>query len=133
MGALLPVTTVTDAVANLTGPTVTLRDVKYIALQGRMTYGSGGTNAKMWVQTSIDEGASWIDIAEFTFTTANATRVYALMATSVASIYTPTDATITANTSKDGILGDRFRVKYTTTGIYGGSTTIRVDAVTIRG
>ena len=29
----------------------------------------------------------------------------------------------------DGFIGDRLRVKYTTTGTYAGSTTVRIDAV----
>ena len=132
MGALLPVTTITTAVANQVGPTVILQGVRYLALQGKLTYGSGGTNAKAWVQTSLDAGTSWIDIAEFTFTTSTATRVYSLDSVAVTTIYTPTDAALTANTSKSGILGDRFRVKYTTTGTYAGSTTLQVDAVTAK-
>jgi hypothetical protein len=34
---------------------------------------------------------------------------------------------LTANTSHDGILGSVWRVKYTTTGTYGGSTVLAVD------
>jgi hypothetical protein len=128
MGTLLAATTITTAVTNQLSTAVIMQDVKYMAVQGSITYGSGGTNAKMWLQTSIDEGTSWIDIAEFTFTTSTAKRVYSLDGVAVTTIYTPTDAAITANTSKSGIFGDRFRVKYTTTGTYSGSTSIRLDA-----
>ena len=126
---MLPTTTITTAVTNQVGGTLNLINKKYLAIQATFTYGSGGTNAKAWVQTSLDNGTTWIDIAEFTFTTSTARRVYSLAATAVTSILTPTDGTLTANTSVTGVLGDQYRVKYTTTGTYGGSTTLRVDAV----
>jgi len=124
---MLPATTITTAVANQVSATHLLPGVRYLAVQGKFVYVSGGTNAKAWFQTSLDAGATWIDIAEFTFTTSTATRVYSLDTTAVTTQYTPTDGTLTANTSKGGILGDRFRVKYTTTGTYAGGTTLAVD------
>ena len=126
---MLPVTTITAAVANQVGPTVKLDDVAYLTVQAKFVYGSGGTNTTAWLQTSLDNGATWIDIAGFQFTTATATKVYSLGRTPVTTAYTPTDGTISANTAKDGILGSQYRVKYTTTGTYGGSTTLQVDVV----
>jgi hypothetical protein len=77
---------------------------------------------------------SWIDVAECGFTTASARKVYNLSSlTPVTTVYTPTDGTLTANTSKDGLLGNWFRVKYTTVGTYGGNTTLTVDVVSSRG
>ena len=41
--------------------------------------------------------------------------------------YTPTDGALTANTCKDGLLGNMYRAKYTTTGTYAGNTEVRID------
>jgi hypothetical protein len=90
-------------------------------------YGSGGTNAKAWVQTSIDGGLTWFDVANFAFALADATRISEVNANvAAAANYTPTDATLADNTVKDGLLGSKYRVKYTTTGTYGGNTTLEI-------
>ncbi len=102
-----------------------------VTVQCTFTYGSGGTTADAWVQTSLDGGLTWVDIANCHFTTSTARFVYNLSSmTPVTTEYAPTDGTLAANTSKDGILGPSFRAKYTTTGTYAASTTI---VVTING
>lgn len=91
------------------------------------TYGSGGTSSTAYLQTSLDGGTTWIDIACFAFTTSSASKVVNLSArTPVGTLYTPTDGSLTDNTSKDGILGDQFRVKWVTVGTYAGSTTLKI-------
>jgi hypothetical protein len=44
--------------------------------------------------------------------------------------YTPTDGTLAANTCKDGLLGNMYRAKFTSTGTYAGNTSVRIDLVT---
>lgn len=98
-----------------------------IAIQANFSYGSGGTTVNAYVQTSLDGGATWIDIAEFSFTTSSARPVYNLSSlTSHATAVTPTDGSLTANTAVDGVLGPLFQVKLVTTGTYAG-TTLRID------
>lgn len=99
-----------------------------LALQATFTYGSGGTSADAWVQTSLD-GTTWADIANFHFTTSSARFIYNLSSgTPVTTEYTATDGTLSANTSKDGVLGSMIRVKWTSVGTYAGGTTLSVDA-----
>lgn len=89
------------------------------AVQFRLSYGSGGTSVKAYLQTSLDQGSTWIDIACATFTTSSAVRVVNLSAlTAKTTAATPTDGTLTDDTAVDGILGDRLRVKVTSTGTY---------------
>lgn len=93
-------------------------------------YGSGGTDAKVWVQTSADGGTTWIDIANFAVTTSDYAKAYNLSAlTPVTTVYTVTDGTLADNTCKDGFIGDQIRIKFTSTGTYGGSTTVKVYAI----
>lgn len=127
---------VTTAVTAQVTPTFQLRAASgqalptNLVLQGTFTYGSGGTSADAWVQTSVDSGTTWTDVANFHFTTASARFLYNLSsATAVTTEYTPTDGTLAANTAKDGLIGSMWRVKYTTVGTYAG-TTLRVDAFT---
>jgi hypothetical protein len=37
---------------------------------------------------------------------------------------------LTANTCKDGLLGNMYRAKYTTSGPYAGNTNVRIDLMT---
>jgi hypothetical protein len=46
-----------------------------------------------------------------------------------ATAYVPTDGTLAANTSKDGLIGPIWRVKYTIAGNYADGTTSRVNAL----
>jgi hypothetical protein len=101
-----------------------------LTVQFNFSYGSGGTSVDVYVQTTFDGGTTWTDIANFHATTSNELRLYNLnRATSVTSIATPTDGALSANTSVDGLLGDRVRVKFTTVGTYAGSTTLLVSAI----
>jgi hypothetical protein len=101
-----------------------------MSLQGTFTYTSGGTTADAWVQTSFDGGVTWCDVANFHFLLANA-RLFMNVSsvTSIVATVTPTDGTLAANTATPGVFGTLWRVKYTTTGTYVG-TTMRIDAIT---
>lgn len=119
--------TVTGAVAG-GGSDLSLFGADYIAIQAVFTYGSGGATAKAYVQTTLDEGATWIDVACFAFTTASATKVSALTgAVAPASqAFAPSDGALADNTIIQGVLGDQWRVKLITTGAYATSTTLAV-------
>jgi len=99
--------------------------MKLYTAQGVLVYGSGGTTIKVWVQSSLDGGTTWFDVMNLAFTTASTsiagTASPALGKTPVAS----TDGTL-ADLGINHQLGDRIRLKYTSTGTYGGSTTLTV-------
>lgn len=125
-------TTIAGAVTGqLSGEVKGFPGAKVIAAQATFNYGSGGTTVKAWLQTSLDGGTTWHDIANFAFTTSAGKFLHNVVA-EPATPYTPaapTDATLADNTVKNGPIGDRFRVKYTTTGTYAGATNLRVDLV----
>lgn len=128
---LLPLLAITTALgATGASPSIGLVGTKYLIAQAKFVYGSGGTTVNAYVQTSLDGGVTWIDIMNFSFTTATATKVSAVvMTTALAAVVTPGDGALTANTILSGLLGDRFRVKYVTTGTYAGGTTLQMDVV----
>ena len=51
-----------------------------LAAQLRLAYGSGGASIKAYLQTSLDQGITAIDIACFTFATASAVKARNLSA-----------------------------------------------------
>lgn len=127
---LLPTLTITNAISPaLVSPVLALNAApRNLVCQANFVYGSGGTTADAYLQTSLDGGATWTDIANFHFTTSTARKIINLNAqTAVTSQVTPTDGSMTANTAQDGVLGPLFRVKYQSTGTYAGGTTLRLD------
>lgn len=106
-----------------------LTDLTGVTLQVRFAYGSSGTSAKVYVQTSLDQGTTWVDIYCATFTTSSATKIVNLSGfTAKTTAATPTDGSLSDDTCLDGVLGDRLRAKITTTGTYATNTTVSVRA-----
>ncbi len=97
-----------------------------VSLQAAFVYGSGGTACVAVVQTSLDQGASWVDVCRFDFATANATKIANIMASG--AVAPASVAALGAEGKLDGILGDRLRAKVTTTGTYAGNTSLAVRA-----
>lgn len=105
-----------------------------MTIQATFAYGSGGTNATAYVQSSIDNGVTFFDVAAIRFTTSGGTVVATV--DGKAAITTPatlTDGALTANTVQQGFLGSQMRVKLTTTGTYAGGTTLTVKVKTTNG
>lgn len=106
-----------------TGDVITgLGGMQYLVVSARFTYGSGGTSCRAYVQTSLDQGASWIDLIFFEFLTTSATRVLAVQRGVISTPLVPTDAALTTDILDPAPLGDRLRVKVVSTGTYAGST-----------
>lgn len=108
-------------------PIIGLGGVRSLVAEIALVFGSGGTSCDVYIQTSLDGGNSWIDIMQFHGLAANKTTVNKIdIATAVAAAYVPTDGSLTADTIKDGIFGDRVRAKAVIVGPYAAST-LRID------
>lgn len=105
--------------------TTDLAGMLAMAAQIRLAYGSGGTSIKAYLQTSLDQETTAIDIACVVFGTAseNAALNFSALTPKTTQV-TPTDGTLTDDTAIDGILGDRFRLKIVSVGTYAGSTVL---------
>ena len=120
---------ITIAGTTICDPILSLEGMTAVSLSIRLAYGSGGTTVNAYVQTSLDQGATWVDVASAAFTTASGTEIFNLSGlTAVTAAVTPGDAILTPGTAISGILGDRLRVKVASTGTYGGSTVLSVRA-----
>jgi len=102
---------------------------KHITLHSNFTYGSGGTTAKFYLQSSADGGVTWFDIAALAHTTASLRRIISIDLEVAGALATAADGTLADNTKIDGIGGDRLRLKYTTVGVYAGSSTYKLDLI----
>jgi len=103
-----------------------LEGMSAVSLQASLVYGSGGTACIVIVQTSLDQGQSWIDVARFDFAQASAKKIANVSAAVAAAPMAV--AALGAEGKLDGILGDRLRARVTSTGSYGGNTSISVRA-----
>lgn len=131
---LLANTALAGAVTNQESTPITgLQGMKYVALEAKFVRAGGGTTCKVWVQTSLDDGATWFDVACFAFTTATANKLHALVAvpaTPFTPATAPGSAALADDTVLNGMLGDRLRTIMTTTGTYTGASSIEIHAVT---
>lgn len=88
-------------------------------------YGSGGTTCRVTVETTLNQGATWIEVARFSFATSSLEKVFNLSGiTDKASAITP--GAQSDDTAVAGIFGDRWRAKVTSTGTYAGNTSVSV-------
>jgi hypothetical protein len=104
-------------------------DVANVLALFTFTYGSGGTDVTAYLQTSFNQNGTdfWVDIIAFNALLADKTNIYNLNSgTAVTTAVVPADGALTDNTAQGGIIGDKLRVKYTTTGTYASDTTLQV-------
>jgi len=95
-------------------------------VEANFTYGSGGTTAKAFIQTTLD-GTNWIDIMCFAFLLTSARAIMAtVQQIAIATPVTPAVGALADNTSVNGIIGRKVRVQVVTTGTYAGGTTLDV-------
>ncbi len=100
------------------------------SLQAQFLYGSGGENCTVYVQTSIDQGQTAIDIAAVEFGQASGTEIVNLSAlTPKTTPAAPTQQSLVPNSTVDGVLGDRLRAVVVVAGTYNNSTLLNVTAM----
>ena len=129
---LISETITTALAAVIRGSTSGLYGMKSLSIEANFVYGSAGTTVKVWIQTSLDGGGFWIDIANFAFVTTSLRTVHTVVLPAVVATrtkVTPLDGTLADDLIQDGILGDMIRAKLTTTGTYAGGTTLNVNFV----
>lgn len=117
-----------DAGEELTG----LAGMLALTAQLKWVYGSGSGSPSgvAYLQTSLDAaneggapGGTWIDIASMSLADASAIKVFQLSGlTPRGTLLTPGDGTLTPDTTIDGLLGDRLRIKVVSFGTFANSS-----------
>lgn len=117
--------TITTAGTVISGTISHLHDKVVLGLGAVFVYGSSGTTAKAFVQTSFDEGSTWQDVVSFAFTTStlNKGATFGWPAAGTAH-YAVTDGSLADNTVSGAPIGDMIRTKLITAGTYAGATTL---------
>lgn len=92
------------------------------SIQLRFSGGSGGTNVNVYIQTSLDQGQSWFDVAAYQFGTAAAVEVLNLSGLDKATPSAPANLSLASGTVLDGPLGDRLQMVAVVTGNYPAGT-----------
>lgn len=107
-----------------------LAGVTALSCQVRLLYGSGGTAVDVYIQTSLDQGQSWGDIANVHFTTAGTAAWINLSGlNSVGTPTAPVNQALASNTTFNGPLGDRLQAVVDSAGTYSGTlVSIRCNA-----
>ena len=99
-----------------------------IMTQAAFVRGGGGTTCDLFIQTSVDNGSSWIDVMQFAFATTTVTKISGVRPyIALAANVTPGDGGLSANTILDGCIGDRLRVKTVVVGTYSSTSTLDVN------
>lgn len=98
-----------------------------VTLSARLAYGSGGTSCYALVETSLDQGVTWVQIARFDFTTSGLQKVLTVSGLTP-RLSAASAGSLSADTALDGTLGDRLRATVVSTGTYAGSTVVSVRA-----
>lgn len=131
LGDLAITTALTDQViteATLNGASVAylggLAGMSKVVAWANFDYGSSGTTVAAVIQTSLDQGQTWIDIIRFDFTTADR-KAHAAVGLFAAGAPT-TLSSLGSEGKLDNVLGDRLRCKVTSTGTYAGNTSLAV-------
>lgn len=109
----------------------TLQGLTALSCQVRFLWGSGGTKTNVYLQSSLDQGQTWFDIANIAFTTASGTEMVNL--SGLAAVTTPVPPLylgLADNTTVNGPLGDRLQAFVVSTGTYTGSTLASVRCAT---
>ena len=97
------------------------------SFQIQFIYGAGGSTVFVYIQTSIDQGQTPIDIWAEEFTTSSGTLFVNLSALDKLTTPTvPSNLALGSGATVDGILGDRFRAVVVSTGTYTGATIANV-------
>ncbi len=117
--------------ATQTGVTVDgLDGMVAVTLQVRLAYGSSGTLINVYCQTSLDQGTTYLDLANVLLGTASEVAIINLSGlTPRTTQIMPTDGALPDDTCVDGVLGDRFRAKIVSQGTYAGQTVVSVRIV----
>jgi len=99
-------------------------------LQATFTNQGGGTSVTAYVQTSIDGGSNYFDIACFHFTATGNVIATVDGRKSITAPANLTDGSLADNTVQEGFLGAQFRVKVTSVGTFTAGTQLTVKLAT---
>lgn len=103
-------------------PIEKLDGMSSVTLEFLFQYGSGGASCIAKVQTSIDGGVTWLDVARADFANVSRAPVTFNLNAGGQSFSAAAYAALATEGINDGILGDRLRALVTSTGIFANTS-----------
>ncbi len=95
------------------------------SLSVNFNWGSGGTSIKVMIETSIDQGTTWVEVWRCALAGASEQNVVNLSGLTPKT--TPnTPAALSDDTCLDGFFGSRWRARILTVGTYAGNTSLAI-------
>jgi hypothetical protein len=122
--------TITTAGVYAGVPASGLDGMRGLTAQIALAWGSGGTTIDAYLQTSVDGGATWIDIWNVHLLTASAVAVASFFTDEAVAPFTPSDGALASNTQINGVLGNMLRLKLVTVGTY--ANTVVAGRIVVR-
>jgi hypothetical protein len=113
-------TVIGGTVSQMTGATQLVGRVKY-------GYTGGIGTCDVYVQTTIDGGTTWYDVAAIRGTSTAYDRMFSVTTTPITTVYATTDGSLTADSVKDGLIGSSVRAKYVVGAV--GTATLLVQVM----
>ena len=119
------ITSASDAQGSTVAYIDRLEGMQAASIQANFTWGSGGTSLKVIIETSLDQGTTWIEVARMAFAAASEENIVNLSGLTPKT--TPiTPAALADDTCQDGVFGDRWRARILTVGTYAGNTSLAI-------
>jgi len=109
----------TPLVAVVQTPTVNLDGMSAATIYAELLGATGGTSVSALVQSTMDGGVTWLDVARFDFTAA-AKKWCVLQG--IAAKAVATYAALAAEGVNDGLLGNQFRAIISSVGTFSNTT-----------
>lgn len=110
-------------------PVINLEGMVAASLQARLSSAAGGTSISVYIQTSLDQGQSWFDVACVGFTNTAGVQTLNVSGLDKAVPAAPSNLALAPGTVVDGPLGDRLQAIVVSTGTYSGSPLVSVRGV----
>lgn len=108
---------------NLPGTPLPLSGLTALSCQATFLWVSGGSSVNVYIQSSLDQGRTWFDIANVAFGTSSGIEIINLSGlNSVTTPQVPSSLSLPNNTTFNGPLGDRLQAVVVSTGNYGAGT-----------
>lgn len=118
-----PGTFIGDEIDNLEG-------MKSLSVGANFTYGAGGTSVTFYLQTTLDQGNTWMDITALRFTNGSLAQAVNLDDSAQTTPVTPNYLALTPGTVQNGFLGASLRPVVVVAGSgYSGNTALALGAV----
>ena len=98
-----------------------------LALSLQAKFASAGAGAAtLYIQTSLDQGQTAVDVAAFSLAQANKVAVANLSALDKANPFVPAQQSLAADTIQDGVLGDRVRAVLVASAPYSAGASLSI-------